>query len=143
MDELTKDEIISWYLPKDYKMDEKFILSIGFQRFAHVTRFTFGYREKFYIYKRVLCETEESLLDIRYCFYNGYAGIFLTTKTENKVGVCFEQFGSTWLGRGFKLFLRHRALKYIELLKANKKIKIRNNSFLFDDRIFPYRVLNT
>ena len=141
MNELTKDEIISWYLPKDYKVDEKFILSIGFQRYAHVTRFCFGYREQFYIYRRVLYETEKSLLDIRYCIYNGYACVFLTSKTENKVGVCFEQFGNAWLGKGFKLFLRHRALKYIELLKANKDIQLLNKSILFDNNIFPYREL--
>ena len=129
--ELTREEIASWCLSNDFSMDEKTILKLGFHKYAHVTRSYFGYPEAFNIYRRILYETDIVMLDMRYCFYDGYASLFYTNKLDKSVGLCYEQFGTAF-GRGFKLFLRHRALKYIDLVKKEHKTKLRCKLWFFD-----------
>lgn len=130
--ELTKEEIASWYLSKDFQIDEKTILNCRFHKYAHVTRTICGHSYIYTIYRRILYETDQILLEMLYSFYDGYAGIFYTDKQVNKKESCFEQYGDVWLGRGFKFFLKHRALKYIDMVKKRKKIKVRYKKYLFD-----------
>lgn len=140
---LTKEEINSWHLEDNLRIDEETIFNCGFYKYAHVVEHWKYYKSKYVLYKRVLFENELFLLDMRYSYYNGYAGIFITNKKTNICSPCFEEFVKAHLGRGLKFFLKHRALHYIKMVIEGEAIKKLPKSFLFDAdfrRISYYKV---
>ena len=140
---LTKEEINSWYLEDNTEIDEETFLKCGFYKYAHVVGNWICLMSRYIIYKRDLFENELYLLDMRYSFYIGYAGIFITNKETNICFPCFEEFGKVYLGRRLKFFFKHRALHYIKMAIVGEKIKKLPKSFVFDAdfrRISYYKV---
>lgn len=129
---ISREEITSWYLSSNTKIDETTFAKIGFEKFAHVEVNRKYFRSSFDIYHRPILRKNGLLLEIRYSFYQGYAGMFIIDEMKQIQYPIYENWNYFPNGRGFKLFLRHRVLKIQERMEAGVIPKRINKSWMFE-----------
>ena len=124
---ITREKITSWYLLGDTEIDEEILKKSKFEKFAHVV----GYYS-FDIFHRPILRRNGLLLEIRYASFNCYAGIFIIDEVKKESYPVYESWNYFPNGRGFKLFLRHRAIKIQEQMSTGFIPKRINKSQMFD-----------
>ncbi len=124
---ITREEIKSWYLLGDTMINETILKNAKFKKYAHVV----GYYS-FDVFHRPILRKNGLIVEIRYAYFNCYTGIFIIDEIKKDSYPVYESWNYFPNGRGFKLFLKHRAIKIQEQMSAGIIPKRINKSQIFD-----------
>lgn len=135
-----REEISSWYLSSDTKIDESTLIKVGFKKFAHIEETNCAGHFSFDVFNRPIFRKGELLLEVRYSSFNGYAGMFITNESKQLSYPVYESWNYSIDGKGFKSFIRHRVLKMQASMEAGYIPNRINKSWMFesDSKIITY-----
>ena len=130
---LSREVVTSWYLSNVTKIDDEILINkLCFKKFAHVEEQTCAGHFSFDVDNRLLLRKGELFLEVRYSFYNGYAGMYIKDEIKQLCYPVYENWNYSINGKGFKSFVRHRILKMQENMKAGIIPKRINKSWMFE-----------
>lgn len=114
---LSREIISSWKLQGDKLLSEELLLSYGFSKYAHIVFENFPglpNGTSYDVYRLVIAERDNLYMEVRYAFFDGFIGLYIIDKETSKSSLIDERYHEPAWGRGFKNYLKHKALKYID-----------------------------